>query len=110
MKTLLIYLALLAGQMKTMQEKPVVHLQPHQEFIKTEFGGDLVELINAPKVVLLPKLPPVLDAQGNPWSVEVKNLGPGTVTVVDKAHFSLQVNVGQTVRIKSTPAGYSSAR
>jgi hypothetical protein len=110
MKTVLFYLALFAGQMNTMQARPVVHLQPHQDSITMQFGGDLVELINAPKVVTLPKSPPTMDVQGNPWVVEVKNLGPGIVTVADKLHFSLQVNVGQTVKIKSTPAGYSSVR
>jgi hypothetical protein len=40
----------------------------------------------------------------------VKNLGPGIVTVADGVHFSLQLNVGQTVQIKSTPVGYSSVR
>ena len=111
MKTVLFYLALFAGQMNTMQARPVVRLQPHKDSIKTDFGGDLVELINAPKVVTLPKSPPTLDVLGNPWAVEVKNLGPGIVTVVaDKVHFSLQLNVGQTVQIKSTPVGYSSVR
>jgi hypothetical protein len=110
MKTVLFYLALFAGQMNTMQARPVVRLQPHKDSIKTDFGGDLVELINAPKVVTLPKSPPTLDAQGNPWAVEVKNLGPGIVTVADGVHFSLQLNVGQTVQIKSTPVGYSSVR
>lgn len=93
-----------------MQARPVVRLQSHQNSIKTEFGGDLVELINAPKVITLPTSPPTLDTQGNRWAVEVKNLGPGIVTVADKAHFSLQVNVGQTVQIRSSPGGYSSAR
>jgi hypothetical protein len=110
MRTVLFYLALFAGQMNTMQARPVVRLQSHQDSIKTAFGGDLVELINAPKVVTLPKSPPNLDAQGNPWAIEVKNLGPGIVTVADKLHFSLQLNVGQTVQIKSTSVGYSTVR
>jgi hypothetical protein len=110
MKTVLFYLALFAGQMDTMQARPVVRLQPHQDSIKAEFGGDLLELINAPKMVTLPKSPPLVDVQGNPWVVEVKNLGPGVVTVADKVHFSLQINVGQTVQIKSKPTGYSSVR
>jgi hypothetical protein len=110
MRTVLFCLALFAGQMNTLQARPVVRLQTPQDTIKLAFGGDLVELINAPKVVTLPKSPPILDVQGNPWVIEVKNLGPGIVTVADKVHFSLQINVGQTVQIKSTPSGYSTVR
>jgi hypothetical protein len=110
MNRLLVLLIVFTGQMNTLQEKPVVHLPPHQNFIAVEFGGDLVELINAPAVLLLPKLPPTLDAHGSPWTIEVKNLGPGNVTIVGKSQFNLQVNVGQTVRIKSSSTGYSSVR
>jgi hypothetical protein len=107
MRILIIYLALFAGQMNTLQDKHVVRLHPNQDSIPIEFGGDLVEFINAPPVVQLPKLPPRLDSQGSPWSVEVKNLGPGAVKVVGNAQFSMQVNVGRTVLIKSTGTGYS---
>jgi hypothetical protein len=110
MRTVLFYLALFAGQLNTMQIRPVVRLQTPQDSIKSAFGGDLIELINAPKVVALPKSPPNRDIQGNPWVIEVKNLGPGIVTVADKVHFSLQLSVGQTVHIKSTLAGYSTVR
>lgn len=110
MKTILMCLALFLGQMNTLQDKPVVQLREQQGFIKVEFGGDLVELINAPKTIELPKSPPTPDSQGKSWSVDVKNLGPGTVTVVDKAQFSVQVSVGQTVHIKWNGSEYSSMR
>jgi hypothetical protein len=110
MKVFLIYLALIAGQMNTLQDKPVVHLRPHQDLIPTEFGGDLVELVNAPAVIQLPKSAPITDSQGSPWSIDVKNLGPGTVEVVGKDEFSVHVNVGQMVHIYSNGTTYSLKR
>jgi hypothetical protein len=109
MKILLIYLALFVGQYNTLQDKPVVRLHPHQDVIPTEFGGDLVELINAPPRVQLPPLR-LADSHGRPWSIEVKNLGPGTVTIVGKAQFHVEVPVGHSVNIKATDTGYSSGR
>ena len=103
------YLALFAGQYNTLQGKPVVRLHPHQDSIPVEFGGDLVELMNAPPQVRLPP-PRLVDSHGRPWSIEVRNLGPGTVTIVGKAQFHLEVPVGHSVSIKATDAGYSSGR
>jgi|HubBroStandDraft_6_1064221.scaffolds.fasta_scaffold1306032_2 hypothetical protein len=110
MKNFLIYLALFGGQMNTLQDRPVVHLHPRQNFIPIEFGGDLVEFMNTPSVIQLPQLAPVQDSRGRPWLIEVRNLGPGTVTIVGGAQFNLQVPVGKTVSIKSTKAGYASVR
>jgi hypothetical protein len=107
MRTLIVFLALLTGQMKTLQDKPVVHLHPNQDFIPIEFGGDLVELTNAPAVIQLPRYPPKMDPHGSPWSVDVKNLGTGMVKVVGNAQFSVLVNVGRMVRINSTGTGYT---
>jgi hypothetical protein len=110
MKTLLIYMALIAGQASTMQDKPVVRLPHFQSAITYDLGGDLIELINAPKVIQLPRLAPINDSQGNPWAIDVKNLGPAAVTILGKAQFSVHVNVGQTVHIKSNGKSYSSDR
>jgi hypothetical protein len=110
MKTSLICLALFIGQMNTLQDKQVVHLQAHRNNIAIAFGGDLLELLNAPQIVNLPPSPPKLDSQGNPWSVDVKNLGPGAVTVVDKAQFSVHIHVGQTVHILSNGTAYTLKR
>jgi hypothetical protein len=107
MKSLLIYLALFAGQMNTLQEKPLVRLHPHQDNIPVEFGGDLVVLGNGPAVLHLPSIPPVLDSQRKPWAVEVKNLGPGVVTIIGKAQFTAQVNVDRTLEIQSNGVIYS---
>jgi hypothetical protein len=40
--------------MKALQDKPVVHLPPHRSAIQIDFGGKLLELINAPETVFLP--------------------------------------------------------
>jgi hypothetical protein len=107
MKTNLICLALFVGQMNTLQDKPVVHMPPYRNSIDIGFGGDLLELLNAPRVVNLPASPPKLDSQGRPWSIDVKNLGPGSVTVVGKAQFSAQINLGKTVHIYWNGTAYS---
>ena len=109
MKTFLIYLAFFAGQYNTLQAKPVVRLHPHQDFIPGEFGGDLVELKDAPPQVQLPPIR-LVDSHGRPWSIEVKNLGPGTVTIVGKPQFHVEVPVGHSVSIKASDVGYSSGR
>jgi hypothetical protein len=98
MKALLVSVAVLIGQMNTLQEKQVVHLQPHSGAIRADFGGKLLELQNAPAIVYLPMAPPKLDLQGNPWSLDIRNLGPGVVAVVGTSQFSLRIMVGQTVQ------------
>jgi hypothetical protein len=110
MKTLLVCFAVFVGQMTTLQDKHVAHLEPNRDFIGAEYGGDILELSNAPAVVALPAVPPRMDSKGIPWSIDVKNLGPGAVTVVDKNQFRVLVNVGRTVRILSDGAAYSLKR
>lgn len=107
MKTLLLTIALLASQMNTFQEKPVVHLRANQNAIEQGFGGKLLELIHAPSVIRLPDIPPRLDGEAKPWVVDIKNLGPEPVTVVGKGTFSANINVGQTIHIHSNGTAYS---
>ncbi|WP_050061694.1 hypothetical protein [Silvibacterium bohemicum] len=95
------FLALLFGQLVTSQDKPVIHLQPHSGSIDLLDGGKRVDLINAPPTVHLPHPPPKLDLDGNLWAVDVKNLGPKSVTVLGDNQFSVIVNVNQTVHIHS---------
>ena len=106
MKAFLICLALISGQLNALQEKPVVHMQPHRSAVDIGFGGTLLELINTPGVLSLPIVPPKADSKGDPWSVDIKNLGPGAVTVVGRAQFSVQIKVGQTVHIYSSGTAY----
>jgi len=117
MKTCLICLialcacvALCTGQMNMLQSKQVVHLEPHRTMIDISFGGKLLELINAPTLVNLPKVAPKQDSEGNPWSLDVKNLGPSVVTVVTMVgapQFSINIKVNETVHIYSNGAAYS---
>lgn len=107
MKSFLIYLALFAAQMNTLQDRPVVRLHLHQDNIPVEFGGALLVLTNGPAVLHLPNTPPALDSHRKPWAVAVKNLGPGMVTILGKAQFSAQVSVDRTVQIESNGVIYS---
>jgi hypothetical protein len=107
MNKLVISLALVVGQMNALQEKPVVHLQPHSGAIQADFGGKQLELQNAPTIIYLPMTPPKFDSQGNPWSVDIKNIGPGAVTVVGTDQFSSRVTVGQTIHLFSNGRSYS---
>ena len=106
MRSLLIALALFAGQAITLQQKPVVHLKPHSDAIDPAFGGALLELTNAPATVHLPPSPPNGDASGNPWTIDVKNFGPAAISVVDKQGFSASLQVGQTVHILAHGKSY----
>lgn len=112
MKVLLVGVALFMSQMNTLQSKQVVHLQAHSSTIEADFGGKLVELQNAPASVYLPVAPPKSDSQGNPWSVDIKNLGPGIVTLVHTSQFStsqisVRITVGQTVHVFSSGTSYT---
>ena len=106
MHLLLLSLALFLAQINNLQEIPVVHLEPNGDAVQIGFGGKLLELINSPALVRLPKTPPKLDEAGEPWAVRIKNLGPSGVTVADTGHFKVQINVGQTVQIFSNGAEY----
>ncbi|MGO9340345.1 MAG: hypothetical protein ACLPY1_22845 [Terracidiphilus sp.] len=107
MKTLLVFLAFSFIQANSLQDQPVVHLQHNHSNIQVEYGGDLVELNDAPAEVYLPKLPPKPDLKAKPWPVDVKNLGPGSVTVFGSDLFSVRIEVGKTVHIYSNGSAYS---
>jgi hypothetical protein len=107
MKAFIVFVGLSIIQMNTLQDKPVVHLQPHDRNIQVKDGGEIVELDNAPQGVFLPALPPKLDLKAKPWSVDVRNLGPGPVTVIGNSLFSVRVDVGKTVHIVSSGSSYA---
>jgi hypothetical protein len=108
MRQLLLAFAIVSGQLITHQSKHVVHLPANVTAIDPAFGGDQLDLINPPAVVTLPVTPPKVDGHGNPWVLDIKNLGPGVVNVLGKAEFNVQITVGQTVHIHSDGYGYSS--
>jgi hypothetical protein len=107
MKTLLVCIAVIIGQMNTLQTRQVAHLPPHSDTIQTYFGGKLLELDNAPAIVHLPTTPPKLDAQGQPWSIDIGNLGPGVTTVLGQAEFAVRIRVGQNVHVVWNGTSYS---
>ena len=106
MKSMFFALIFIAGQAITMQDKPVVHLKPNSNAIEPAFRGSLVELSNAPATVYLPAPAPAPDADGNAWSVDVKNFGPAPVTIVGKQNFNITVSVNQTIHILVNGQGY----
>ena len=108
MKALLVCIAAIIGQMNTLQDRQIVHLQLHSGAIRTDFGGKLLELLNAPTIIYLPMAPPKLDSQGNPWTVDIRNLGPSAVTVVGTSEYSSRIIVGQTLHIFSNGMTYRS--
>jgi hypothetical protein len=107
MNTMLICIAVIIGQMNTLQTKQVAHLPPHRDTIQTEFGGKLLELSNAPTIVYLPTTAPKLDSQGQPWSIDIRNLGPGATTVLGQGQFTVRIRVGQTVHVVWNGTSYS---
>lgn len=110
MKTLLVCLAVLFGQVNSLQDKPVVRLPPNRTTIDPAYGGKLLELINAPAELTLPTTVPKVDAFGRPWLVDIKNMGPSAVTVVSKPEFNVQITPGQTVHIHANGKTYSLQR
>jgi hypothetical protein len=101
-------MGVIIGQMNTLQDRQVVHLQPHSGAIRADFGGKRLDLLDAPTIIYLPMAPPKLDSQGNAWSVDIRNLGPSVVTVVGTSEFSLRIIVGQTVHVFSNGTTYRS--
>jgi hypothetical protein len=107
MKTLLICTAVIIGQMNTLQAKQVAHLPPNRDTIETEFGGKLLELTNAPAIVYLPTTAPKFDSQGQPWSIDIENLGPGVTTVLGQGQFTVRIRAAQTVHVIWNGTSYS---
>jgi len=100
-------LALYSGQINTMGESPIVHLQPNRNAIEVRFCGATLQLLNAPAIVHLPTVPPERDPAGDPWVIHIKNFGPKMVTIVDKGRVSIPVAVGGAVTVYSDGAAYS---
>jgi hypothetical protein len=107
MKTLLLCIAAIIGQMNALQTKQVAHLAPHSDTIQTYFGGKLLELDNAPAIVHLPTTPPKFDSQGQPWFIDIENLGPGVTTVLGQGQFTVRIRVAQAVHVIWNGTSYS---
>lgn len=85
----------------------IVHLKPNGNQILPDSGGKLLMLVHAPASVYLPRPAPKQDSNGEPWSIAVKNLGPGKVTIFGWGGFNAVVDVGETVHIFTDGNTYS---
>jgi len=110
MKSLLICIAMIFGQVNSLQDKPIVRLPPNIRVIDPAYGGKLVELINAPAEVSLPANPPKVDALGRPWLVDIKNLGPSAVNITWKTEINVPITPGQTAHIRTNGKAYALQR
>jgi hypothetical protein len=110
MKLFLFCIALFAGQLHPSQSEAVVRLPPHVSAILTSDGGKMVELLYAAPSLSLPKQIPAADAEGKPWYVDVRNLGPGEVALEGADGFVVHVQPKQVVRIRTAGSTYSVTR
>jgi hypothetical protein len=107
MKLFLFCVALFAGQLHTSQNEAVVRLPPHVSAIPISDGGKMVELLYAAVTLSLPKQTPPADAEGKPWYVDVRNLGPGEVALEGNDGFVVHLQPKQVVRIRTAGHTYS---
>lgn len=98
---------LLLGQMISNTPRPEYHLQNHRGVVLASFGGGTLQLMNGPDVVSMPQEPPRLDANNQPWTLDVHNLGPKDATMIWKTRFNAKVKVGQTIHIFVKDDGYA---
>jgi hypothetical protein len=112
MRASLFCLVLIAAQLSSSlaqlnSSQEVVRLPSHVGTISPSHGGKLVQLLNAPSSIFLPSQPPQTDSQAHPWHVDIKNLGPGNVTVQDHSHFAVLLHPNQLVHIHVMGNTYS---
>jgi hypothetical protein len=110
MKLFLFSLALLAGQLQASQNEAVVRLPPHVVAIPTADGGKMVELLYTAPSLLLPRQVPPPDADGKAWYVDVRNLGPGEVTLTGVEGFVVHLQPKQVVRIRAGVNSYTATK
>jgi hypothetical protein len=110
MKLFLFCLALFAGQSNTSQNEGVVRLPPHMNTIPTTDGGKMVELLYTAPTLFLPRQVPPPDADGKPWYVDVRNLGPGEITLTGVESFVVHLQPKQVVRIRAAVNTYTATK
>jgi hypothetical protein len=110
MKLFLFCLALFAGQSNTAQNEAVVRLPPHIMTIPITDGGKMVELLYTAPSLSLPPQVPAADADGKPWYVDVRNLGPGEVTLTGVEGFVVHLQPKQVVRIRAAVNTYTATK
>jgi hypothetical protein len=107
MKLFLLYIAVFMGQSQTAQNG-IVRLPAHTSKIPVSDGGKTVELLDAPPIVYLPQRPPHMSFNGVPWYVDVKNLGPSSVTLQGVNNFTVHLSPNGTVHVRTISTGYTS--
>jgi hypothetical protein len=110
MKLFFLCTALFMGQLQTSQNEEVVRLPPHATSIPVADGGKMVELLYAAPSLSLPKQIPATDAEGKPWYVDVRNLGPGDVALEGNRGFAVHLQPKQVVRIRTAGNTYTATR
>ena len=100
MTVLIFCLLLFIGQVNTSKE--VVRLGPGKASISQDYGGKLVELINAPAEVSLPSL----RRSSTSWSVDVKNLGPHDVTIRNGDQLTVLLHPSESATFASRGSAY----
>jgi hypothetical protein len=110
MKLFLLCIALFLGQMQPSQSEEVVRLPPHAMGIPEGDGGKMVELLHTPPALSLPKNPPRVTAKGDPWYVDIRNLGPNDVAVQGNSDFIVHLHPKDVVRIRAAGNTYSQGK
>jgi hypothetical protein len=100
MTTPIFCLLLFVGQLNT--SKGAVRLPPGKAAISQDYGGKLVELIDAPAEVSLPPF----RASATKWSVDIKNLGPHDVTIRSGNQLAVLLHPNESAKIASRGSGY----
>jgi hypothetical protein len=107
MRLFLLCIALFLGQEQTHLSEDVVRLPPHAVGIPSADGGKMVELLHAAPSLSLPRDPPRVTSKGDPWYVDVKNLGPADVTLEGQVGFVVHLQPKAVVRIRAVGNLYS---
>jgi hypothetical protein len=104
MTTSIFCLLLFMGQLNTSKE--AVRLPPGKAAISQDYGGKLVELIDAPAEVNLPSLRPSATQPAAKWSVDIKNLGPHDVMIRNGNQLVVLLHPNESAKIASRGSGY----
>jgi len=110
MRLFILYAAIFALQTQLSSSEEVVRLPAHTATIPAADGGKLVELLYSPPAISLPKEPPQVGFHGAGWWVDVRNLGPGDVSLEGKGGFTAHLRPKETVRIRAAGTGYTAVR
>ena len=96
--------------MQISQNEEVVRLPPHAVGIPEGDGGKMVELLHAAPSLSLPKNPPRVTAKGDPWFVDIRNLGPNDVALQGSSDFIVHLHPKDVVRIRAAGNTYSASK